>query len=419
MSNPTLITFCVGIIELLSYYGILLILDKSNHLSIIKVACYVIISSGVSCVLNYYSVSYHFAYILVVYVTLLKILGGNKLKNIIVDVIIASSCYIAMQFVVTILLGLTHIDILDNYYVLFSCASLLGLFIWFLEARKKFVSFIQHYYIDSRDTVLLIALNLLFTVTILLNIWNSFGDLFQIEKYNILGLVAANYIMNVVLVVTFLRQKKIKDESEAYKLYGKYLEDVSLQLRSRQHEYMNQIHTMIGLAQTLSSHEGISAITEYGETIIQDNELKKKEFEICSNAIITAVVYGKEKQAEVQNIKFQHVIQEPLGELSIPAHELAEILSNLLNNAFEAVSELPLEAREVLLEISTDKIEVLNRLPSDFKDSLPSKIEQIGYSTKGQNRGYGVSNVINIVKRYNGSFNIFKQNDMFIFEILL
>ncbi|MBN7774376.1 sensor histidine kinase [Clostridium aminobutyricum] len=267
--------------------------------------------------------------------------------------------------------------------------------------------------------IFLIAINLFFTVTILLNIWNSFGDLFWSEKWNILGLVAANYIMNVVLVIAFLRQKKIKDESEAYKMYGKYLEDVGLQLRSRQHEYMNQMHTMIGLAQTLPAEECAKAITEYGQIIIQDNEIKKKQFDICSDAIITAVVYGKEKQAEEQKVQFQHVIQEPLEDMRIPAHDLAEILNNLLNNAFEAVSELPYEEREVLLEISPNKIEVLNRLPSDFNEGLPSQIERVGYSTKGQNRGYGVSNVINIVKRYNGSFNIFKQNDMFIFEILL
>lgn len=418
MSNSTLITFGVGIFEMLSYYGLLLLLDKANYLPKIKLACYMVLSSCVSCVLNYYSVPYHFIYMILTYVALLKIMGGNKLKSITIDVIIAGSCYIAMQFIITIVVSLINGDIFNNYYLLFSLVISLALFIGFLNTRTKFVELVQHYYIDSRDTVFLIAMNLFFTVTILLNIWNNFGDLFWNEKLNILGLVAANYIMNMILVVTFFRHKRTKEESEANKMYGKYLEDISLQLRSRQHEYMNQIHTMIGLAQTLSPEECTQAITEYGEIIIQDNEKQNKQFEICSNAIVTAVIYGKEKQANLQKIQFQHVIQEPLDQMGISAHDLAEILNNLLNNAFEAVSDLLPEDREVLLEISPNKIEVLNRIPSEFNEGLNSQIEQVGYSTKGHNRGYGISNVISIVKRYNGSFSIFKQNDMFIFEIL-
>lgn len=53
MSPPTVIAFLASVLEIVSIYGLFLILDKSNYLTMIKLICYTLIAASVSCILNY------------------------------------------------------------------------------------------------------------------------------------------------------------------------------------------------------------------------------------------------------------------------------------------------------------------------------------------------------------------------------
>ena len=72
-----------------------------------------------------------------------------------------------------------------------------------------------------------------------------------------------------------------------------------------------------------------------------------------------------------------------------------EILGNFLDNATEATEQRNCEKRIIVRAVEDDRrygFEVMNPIEEDEVIDF-SKIMQRGYSSKGNNRGYGLSNV--------------------------
>ena len=96
--------------------------------------------------------------------------------------------------------------------------------------------------------------------------------------------------------------------------------------------------------------------------------------------------------------------------------EFSRIVSNIINNAFEAKNTknhtINISARyavdKFILKISD------NGIGLKLKDS--SSLFQVGYSTKGNNRGYGLSHAKNIIDQNGGKIEISGASG---FEILI
>ena len=94
-------------------------------------------------------------------------------------------------------------------------------------------------------------------------------------------------------------------------------------------------------------------------------------------------------------------------------------MSNLLNNAIEATSMIKKKELEVILEEDNRYyiINVKNRTEGLKGEDL-SNIFKMGYSTKGEGRGYGLYNVKNIVDKYRGKIQLSLEEDIMNIKIL-
>lgn len=79
---------------------------------------------------------------------------------------------------------------------------------------------------------------------------------------------------------------------------------------------------------------------------------------------------------------------------------------------------LPMEERVVNLVITAHKIEVLNYVSVDFDEKSICLFDKMGYSTKGECRGYGLSNVKDIAGKYNGTLKVNRDGKILCIEIL-
>lgn len=407
-------------LEILSFYGILLMLDSKNSLSYskLKLVTYIVLSSLVATGLSILNIPYYFVLIVFNYIVLMKLLSKKSIRNITIDVINASACVVAVEFLWTILFSLFRIDILEDNWIVIGSLIVMCSIIVLLNRWNRFVVKVRTVYHSIREGFSLIVVNSFFFILILLNLWHHFRDIFYNEKWMLLGLMGCNYMINIGFIIIYRRQKYARAESDAYKAYGMHLKDVSEQLRSQQHEFNNQIQTIIGLALAASNEECSQRIIRFCDQLIQNREKKAQASLFENNIMIEAMGYSRKRLAEEQKVFFQYTVFDPLSGVKISAYELSEILNNLLNNAFEAVHDLPIDKRIVNFVVSDHTIEVLNYISGDFDEKSISLFDQRGYSTKGKLRGYGLTNIKTIIGKYNGSFQMNRKGDIFCVEIL-
>ena len=137
------------------------------------------------------------------------------------------------------------------------------------------------------------------------------------------------------------------------------------------------------------------------------------------NTIIKAVLYNKGQRAEKLGVKYIYNVRSNFKDISLDNSELTVILSNLLNNAIEATSMIKKKELEVFIEEDNKYyiIDVKHRTEGLKVEDL-SNIFKMGYSTKGEGRGYGLYNVKSIVDKYRGKIQMSLDDDIISIKIL-
>ncbi len=180
-------------------------------------------------------------------------------------------------------------------------------------------------------------------------------------------------------------------------------------LRVRNHEYRNTLHTIAGLIQLEHYQEALDYI--FTETADQ-NEISTFLTTHIRDYGVAGIILGKHSRAKELKIDLAIDRASRLTRLPscIDASCLVIIIGNLLENAFEAVQELPPENRKVYFAI----LEQENRLRIIVRDSGPGLPEHIrdkifvpGFTTKrAENHGLGLSLVKQYVELAGGRISI-------------
>ena len=227
-------------------------------------------------------------------------------------------------------------------------------------------------------------------------------------------LIGVNCYFCVFLYKMFNERKK----NEIKKSFNPLINDLISKLKANEHEYKNHLNTIWSIAQVTPSEEIKEKLKEYIGNIVDDTE----EFSMLlniENTIIKAVLYNKAQRAEKLGVKYNYKVSSDFKEIQLDNSELTVILSNLLNNAIEATSFI--EKKEVIINITEDeryyKIEVKN-YTSNLKSEDLTQIFKVGYTTKGEGRGYGLANVKAIVDKYKGKIQMSLEDDMINISIL-
>lgn len=228
----------------------------------------------------------------------------------------------------------------------------------------------------------------------------------------------AIFLLNVSLYWYIAKISEEKKALEIQRHYEPILEDMIEEIRRKQHDFKNYLNAINGIVEVARGEELKTRLKNYIENVNHSYQ-NLEDIVYIKDLIIRAVVYNKLCEAERLNIRFLYNINNNfLGDI-LKDYEISDILGNLINNAFEAVSND--ENKEVLLNIFTEEnstvIEVKN-------NGTPIKAEDInnifkrGFSTKGENRGYGLYNIKKIVERSGGKLQLSIENNYTTFRIL-
>lgn len=319
-----------------------------------------------------------------------------------------------ISFIVYVTMGT---DDLSPITYLILVTGIMAMLICLLSTNKSIKKIEFSSFFSKYKSINIIILNLfVFFLLIKVLVSNNVMNTKIIIPVTILGLIIIG--INCYFYVYLYKTLNEKKKSEIKTSFNPLINDLMGKLKANEHEYKNHLNTIWSIAQVTATEDIKEKLQEYISNIVDDTE----EFSMLlnvENTIIKAVLYNKGQRAEKLGIKYTYNVRSNFKEILLDNSELTVILSNLLNNAIEATSMIKKKELEVFIEEDNKYyiINVKNRTEGLKVEDL-SNIFKIGYSTKGEGRGYGLYNVKSIVDKYRGKIQISLENDIISIKIL-
>ena len=225
-------------------------------------------------------------------------------------------------------------------------------------------------------------------------------------------------ILFAFLIIAFL---DLKDREKMININNKYkvqesqiinMEEIISIIRQEKHDYANHINVIQALC-CLNKPNTVERINEY---VLKISDIVHSSFRYLDtgNDYIDGLLSIKNNYATRNKINFNVIVDDSFSLLKIREDELISIISNLVDNAFEALLRLKscTENKEIsvttFLEDSKFCIEIADNgevIPEEIKN----KIFERGFSTKTKQKGehgYGLFITKQLVEQNNGDISV-------------
>lgn len=245
------------------------------------------------------------------------------------------------------------------------------------------------------------------------NLYNyllEYPEEFRFQTMFIVLIVLAVLLILIGMVTFFFISANQKMELEAqkealkYEALTTYTAEISQQyqeIRKFRHDYMNLLVGMEGFLED----EDLKGLRDFYYTsiaptrnLLSKNDLRLSDLQRIKNEEIRSLFIAKLVLAQQKGVQITIEVPEEV-ELQTDLVVLLRILGILLDNAIEELVSL----HKGLLEVAFLNLEatILIVIQNTVREDLPPlyQLKQTGFSTKGNNRGLGLSNVDDLLKR--------------------
>lgn len=202
--------------------------------------------------------------------------------------------------------------------------------------------------------------------------------------------------------------KRQEEELKIYKLYIHPLEELTKDIRARQHEFDNHMNAVLNMHVTIDNYdELVAAQSAYCKEIYEAKGVSTPALLRISDKILAGFLYSKILGVPAYaKVEIQVLSQQIIT--SVSEHNLVEILGTLVDNAFEAATpQLPLV--EMVLDSREDKLifMIRNQVQGLTMGDI-SRFFQKGYTTKDNRecRGLGLYQANMIAQQFGGEITV-------------
>lgn len=293
----------------------------------------------------------------------------------------------------------------------------------------KYKLFIDENY-KSKYAILLYMILILTFVLFYVNInWNKSSTPVYLTEINGIAFITYGIIMIIVFISILFMLKKEETfnhkqiQLDNLKEYTENLEKLYMDMRKFRHDYVNIISTIAGFIE----ERDMEALEEHFNKNIYplNNKMNKNNYKLgllknIELPEIKGLLSGKIVRAQELGIDTNIDIVEPITKINMDIIDLSRCLGIIFDNAIEA--SLESEKKVVNVALINKNTSVIIVVINTFKGDLPSlsKLFKEGFSTKGENRGLGLSNLKDIMSRYkNISLDTYIKEDEFVQEITI
>ena len=204
--------------------------------------------------------------------------------------------------------------------------------------------------------------------------------------------------MVVLLLATVVTWGAVMDIREAvqagkmsFKIHGlnetvTQMSDLNVALRVQRHDFLNHLQVVYSLIEMREYEEANRYIEQvYGDIQSVSQALK------TASAPVNALLRAKMAEAKQRGIQVELSVHAVWDSLTLPAWEMCRVLSNLIDNAMDALAETENPQLEISLneDVKSFSFEVKNNGPA-IPEKLTHSIFEPGFSGKGEGRGMGL-----------------------------
>jgi len=309
-----------------------------------------------------------------------------------------------------------------NQYFIFAILFIVNIIIYNLAMRKIYILFDK-----MKGSFLLILFLGFFTMsTFYINIYlTEYLSKDNLLTFNIVTQITYFTIMIFVIYLTGKNLKKennfkkIKFETAQFMNYMHSLELINNDMQKFRHDHTNILFTMQGYID-MNDFEGLKMYFKEHIFSAEEDTLKKnKQLANLSKLKIIGIkglLLTKTLQAEKEGISVNIEVPDIIEGINMNIIDLARILGNLLDNAIEAKRNIDSQ-NEISIAFFKNVCGSLIIIIENTMEDKTVNIEEIsteGFSTKGENRGKGLSMVKSIITNYsNVSLNTNISNGLF------
>lgn len=302
---------------------------------------------------------------------------------------------------------------LDDYrwYGIFvNCIICVLILIW----KEKYI-----YKVGTKITrfkgIFLIILFVLFFFELLL-LYKRDGYITTQVQIQALVSVCGLVLVMVLWMSSEMEKEEKQEELKMYELYTKTFEDLITAIRIKQHEFNNHINAIKCLPYTTkNAKELIAEQNRYCDAVLKDTEIVKL-LKLESSPILCGFLYSKLIFAQSLDI---HVIYEvdPINvERYVTIHHFIEMTGILFDNAVEALvkdKRVENNSGKIILRLSSyENTKLLLEVANISRIYTNEEIEEFfvtGKSSKGANRGVGLSRVKLLIQKYKADLHAANQ----------
>jgi len=250
------------------------------------------------------------------------------------------------------------------------------------------------------------------------NLYRAFSALPNLA-HGVMYFLAIALIVIIVINLSMRYTRKVKHEAE--QKYIKEVEERQLEIRRFRHDYLHLLSTMKSFISD-KDFEGLEQY--YNSEIMPTTEwLNHQNIELGNLGNleikeIKSLLSMKLMQAQTLQIETIIEIPEVVNKINMKSSLLARILGNLLDNAIEELAHI--EAPMLNFAILDKEDHQLIVVRNTCRDDVPTtkQLFEKGFSTKGDNRGMGLSTVKQIIGKLNHvSLTTKAENGYFVQEL--
>ena len=205
-------------------------------------------------------------------------------------------------------------------------------------------------------------------------------------------------------------EQKLQMQKQHYEELTAKMDEIS---RMR-HDMRHHMRALMSYAQQGKYQELMKYLQEYASVMTEE----EKVVCYCRNMAVDAVIHFYARELRQRGISFEYDMMLPQN-IGITDTDLCKIYGNLLENAVDAVKELPPESHpyvKVLTKIKNKKL--LIEISNPYSNEIQRK-ENGFYSTKHEGFGIGTASVTEVVQRIGGYVAFSTEEGIFKVNIFL
>ena len=345
----------------------------------------------------------------------------NKFKAIFISLLLSLLYQSTHTFIAVIISSVTGDSFVTKYEDLFFVVVLL--LTYFVIKKIIFYFHLELNYFDKdylysffkKIIFAFFALQILLFISDIVSThvhFNSFGSILATIVFICLLLIFFAMNAHKVQAEREIALKQKKFEQEHLQTYTDEIVSLYNEIRGFRHDYAGML---VSIQMAIDSGDLQEIDRIYNKVLVKANQklrsdkytyfdLNNIEDSALRSLIAQSIVY-----AQNNDVEFTLEVKDVVTRLSIDLLDLVRIMSVLLNNAVEGAAESYLKQMEVaVIKMDLETVIVIQNSCNIVMNPSEDLFE-LGFSTKGRNRGIGLNNVKEILDKYE---NIILETEM-------